>query len=262
MTTTHKAKASGTKKADVLKIRKYFKEYSIVGLVNMELLPAYQLMKIKRSLRGKVVLIMPKKRIIKIALEGLEMPNIKSFAEKITGMPALMFTKENPFALYKLISKNKSMTSAKPGQIAPIDLIVQAGPTPFVAGPMIGELGQLGLKAMVKDGKIEIREDKVLVKAGEVVSDKASSLLAKLCVEPMEISLNLFATYEKGEILTKDILSVSEEQYIANITQAALESINLAVFAGYTTPETTDILIKKAHIQATSVAKEGKIETQ
>lgn len=261
MTTTHKAKASGTKKEDVQTIRKLFKEYPIVGLVNMENLPALQLMRIKRSLRGRVILMMPKKRIIKIALEGLDLPNIKSFSDKVTGMPALLFTKENPFALYKIISKNKSMSSAKPGQIAPTDLIVPAGPTPFVAGPMIGELSQLGLKAMVKDGKIEIREEKVLVEEGQVISDKAAGLLAKLGVEPMEIMLNLMLTYEKGEILTKEILGVSEEQYVANIKMAAVESLNLAVFAGYTTPETTDILVKKAYMQAKAVAKEGKVLT-
>ncbi|HLD02335.1 MAG TPA: 50S ribosomal protein L10, partial [Candidatus Nanoarchaeia archaeon] len=153
--TAHKAKASGMKKQDVLKIRKLFKEYKVVGLVNMEYLPAYELMKIKRSLRNKVILMMPKKRIIKIALEEIQLPGIAEFSKQITGMPALLFTNENPFALYKLVAKNKSMASAKPGQIAPYDLSVPAGPTPFTPGPMIGELGQLGLKTMVKDGKIE-----------------------------------------------------------------------------------------------------------
>lgn len=251
--TAHKAKASGTKKQDVLKIRKLFKEYKVVGLVNMEYLPAYELMKIKRQLRSKVVLMMPKKRIIKIALQEIQMPGIADFSKQITGMPALLFTNENPFALYKIVAKNKSMTSAKPGQIAPYDLSVPAGPTPFTPGPMIGELGQLGLKTMVKDGKIEIKEEKVLVKGGEAVSDKASALLAKLGVEPMEIALNLFMTYENGEIFTKDILSVSDEQYFANIKSAATESINLAVFAGYITPETAELMIKKAAMEAAAL---------
>jgi len=60
------------KKRIVENIVKLAKEYPIVGAVNMENLPAPQLQAMKAQLRGKVVLVMTKKRLIKIALEKLK----------------------------------------------------------------------------------------------------------------------------------------------------------------------------------------------
>ena len=60
----------------------------------------------------------------------------------------------------------KSTAPAKPGDIAPEDIIVKEGETPFKPGPIVGELQKAGIPAAIEGGKIVIRKDKVLVEKG------------------------------------------------------------------------------------------------
>ena len=129
----------------------------IVAVVNMENFPAKQLGSMRSQLRGKVVLLMTKKRFIKLALEKAKKQNIKELEKYIKGMPALLFTQENPFSLFKLIKKNKSNAPIKAGQKAPNDLVVPAGPTSFSPGPIIGELGGFRIKAGLNIYRQEIQ---------------------------------------------------------------------------------------------------------
>jgi len=252
-----KAHVTEAKKNEVADIKRLIKEYPVMVIVNMENLPARNLLKIKNSLRGKVIIKYSKKRLMKIAFDQLkdEKKNIVNLKEKFKGVPALLFTKENPFSLQKLLNKNKSSTAAKAGQIAPYDLIVPAGPTPFTPGPMIGELGILGIKTKVEGGKISILSDKILVEKDKEISFKAAELLTKLGIEPMEIGLNLVVAYQDGEILIKEVLDIDEKVYLQNIIKAYCDSIALATSIGYPTKETIEILIKQAYIQAKSVSK-------
>jgi|SRR3989344_569853 len=254
-------RVNAVKAKEVQDVKRLASEYPVIAVVNMETLPAKELLKIKHSLRGKVVFKYTKKRLIKIAFDQLkdQKKNIESFKEKVIGIPMLLFTKENPYALQKLINKNKSATPAKPGQIAPYDLIMPAGPTPFAPGPMIGELGVLGIKSKVQDGKICVISDTVLVHQGDAVSPKAAELLAKIGVEPMEIGLNLIAAYHNGEILVREAIDIDEKAYIDNIKKAHAEALALATHIGYASKETIEILIKTAYIQARKVSEEAKL---
>lgn len=252
---------SEAKKKEVDDIKRLVREYPIIGVVNMENLPALQLQRMKNQLRGTIVIKMTKKRLIYIALDQIKDGNLLKLKEQIKGMPALIFTKENPFRLYKLLDKSKSNAPAKPGQIAPHDIVINAGPTNFVPGPMIGELGQVGLKTGVEGGKIVIKEDKIIVKGGEVIKPKVADILTKMGIEPMQIGLNLIATYEKGVIFTKDILAVDEQKYIDDIKQSYIDAMNLALNSAYIIKETAEELIKKAFRDSKALADSQNILT-
>ncbi len=249
----HKPHVNQRKKQKVEILKKLFQEYPVVAIADLEHLPAANLQKIKKQLRGKTEFIITKRRRIVIAINEVKakLPNADELLGKIKGMVALLFSKEDPFKLYKIVQKNVAPAPARAGQESPEDITIPAGPTQFMAGPMIGELGQLGLKTEVKEGKIAIKEDKVIVKQGQVISAKVAELLTKFGIEPMKIGLNVLCTYQKGEILDKEILGVSEEEYIGFIQTAHQEALNLAVFVAYPSKETIDLLIQKA-------AREGK----
>lgn len=259
---TYKAKAAEEKKQVVKEFVKLIEEYPIVGAVNMMNLPASQLKRMKSQLRGKVVLLMSKRRLMKIAFENSKKENVKDMIPHLEGMPALLFTRENPFALYKTIVKNKSKAPAKGGQTAPKDIEVKAGPTPFAPGPVIGELGKLGIKAGIEGGKVAIKQDKVVATKGDVISAELASILSRLGIEPMEIGLDLVAVWENGTIFTKDVLAIDEDAYINNIKHSWIEAINLAVFSGYLTKETVELLIKKGHREARAISIVRAIPTE
>lgn len=236
-------------------------KYTIVGVVDMENMPTPQLQKMREQLRDKVVIKMSKKRLMKIALDEAKKKNkdIDALNNHMKGMPALLFTNDNPFKLFKTLQKNKSTTAAKPGQIAPKDILVKEGPTPFAPGPIIGELGALGIKAGIDGGKVAIKADKVVVKEGEVIDQKTASILSRLKIEPMEIGLDLVATYEDGTIFTKDILSVDEKEFIDKISQGAKWAFNLAIEIAHPSKETIEFMITKAYRESETLSVEQNI---
>ncbi|MDO8555610.1 MAG: 50S ribosomal protein L10 [Nanoarchaeota archaeon] len=255
----HKPHIHPWKQAEVTKLQQLFKQYSIIGIANLQQLPAATYQIIRKNLRGKVEFIVTRKDFMIKVLQELQPKNYEKIIASLNGVPALLFTKENPFTLYKLIDKSKSDAFAKPGQIAPYDIGIEEGPTKFAPGPMIAEFGQLGIKTEVKEGKIAVKTAKTLVEAGKVITDKVAAFLQKIDIKPMKVGMDIALIYEHGDILTKEVLGVSEEMYIAAIQEAVIQSMNLAINAGYVVKETAELFVKKAHVQARSVAKAGKI---
>ena len=249
------------KKESVKEFTRLLDEYPIIGVVNMKNLPTKQLQKMRENLRGKVELRMTKKRLIKLAIENSTKPDIGKLKDHLKGMPALLFTKENPFSLFSTLKKNKSKAPIGAGQTAPNDIIVPAGKTSFSPGPVIGELGAYKIMTGIEDGKIAIKKDCVVAKEGDIVNAKLAGLLTRLGIEPMEIGLNLVAVYENKEIMTKDVLDIDEDAYRKNFETAAAMAFNLAINAGYPTTETIRLLIQIAASESRALAKEADILT-
>lgn len=259
-----KAHVSEAKKTVVKKYVELIKAYPIIGSVNMEGMPTAQVQNMREQLRGKVEIVMAKQRLMKIALKDCakDKPGIEKLADHLKGMPALLFTKENPFTLYKSLQKNKSSAPAKGGQEAPNDVVVPAGPTGFAPGPIISELGSVGVKAGIEGGKVIVKSDSLVIKSGETFSPALASILSRLGIEPMEIGLDLVATYEAGDIYTKSILAVDEEEYLNNMSTNAMQAFNLAMFIGYPCADTIEPLIKKAVTESRNLAINENIYTK
>ncbi|MFH1315991.1 MAG: 50S ribosomal protein L10 [Candidatus Woesearchaeota archaeon] len=232
------------------------KEYPIIGAVNLENMPAPQLQIMRKQLRGKVELRMTKRRLMRLIIEQAkdDKKGIEGLEKYLVGMPALLFTKENPFSLFKIIKKSKSKAPAKPGQIAPFDIEVKAGPTQFAPGPIISELSSLGLKTGVEEGKVVIKADAIVVKEGEKINDNAASMLLRLGIEPMEIGLDVTAVFEDGIIYDKKTLNIDEEQFMKDLVQADQWAFNLAVDAGIHNKRTTEFMIQKAFRESKAIA--------
>ncbi len=256
-----KINAKELKKKSAEKLAALFREYPTIAIANFENLPGAQLQKIRNIIRGEHILLAVKKSAIHYAIESIksELPGIVEIDRNVVGVPALIFSREEPFRLYKFFKKSKSSAPAKPGQIAPGDIIIPAGPTPFAPGPMIGELGQLGIKAGVEAGKITIKQDFIAAKKGEPIKEKIASLLLKLGIEPMEISLNVIGLYDKGKFYPTENVVVDENVYIEKIATAARYAFNLSVQAEYPTKENIELLILKSHAEAIALKNELKI---
>jgi len=258
-----KMKVQNWKKQEVSEIVKLLEEYPIIGIIDGTSLPSMQLQKMRFKLKPEVLIKMTKSRLLKLALEQVKVkkPGIESLEKYIKyNIPILLFSREDSFRLSKKLIKNRSAAPAKPGQIAPYDLIISAGPTEFTPGPIIGELGQAGLKTAVEGGKIAIKEDKVVAREGAVITDKIASILAKLGIQPMKIGINLLATYDRGMIFEKKVLDIDEEQYINNIKLAASHAFNLAFKIEFPTKENIKLLIKKAELE--SLVLESKVDME
>ena len=237
------------------------KEYPIIGVVNMENLPAPQLQNMRAQLRKNAVLTMTKRRLIRIAFEQSkeEKKGIEKLNEFLGGMPALIFTKENPFRLSRTLNKSKSPAPAKAGQIAPNDIVIHKGPTPFAPGPFIAELSMAGIKSGVEGGKIAVKEDTVVAKKGDKIKPKVAEILTRLQIHPMEVGLSLAAVYENGVIYTRDILSISDAEYADRLSNASRWAFNLAMYSHYPTKSTISYLLGNADKDAKALGVERKI---
>ena len=243
------------KKKIVQNIVECVKEYPIIGVANMENLPAPQLQAMRAKLRGKVYLIMTKKRLMKIALEQVkdDKKNIENLEKYFEGMAALLFTKDSPFKLSKTLQENKSPAPAKAGQTAPKDLIIPKGPTGFAPGPIISELSSVGIKTGVEQGKVAVKEDSLVAKKGEKIQPKVAEVLARMGIEPMEVGLDLVAAYDGGVIYPKDILLIDEKEFMGKLNSACSGAFNLAMFIEYPTKDTINVLLGKAFNDAKAI---------
>ena len=250
-----KAHVAPYKKEIVNHLISLINEYPIIGIVNMENLPAPQLQTMRAQLRGKFFITMTKRRLIKLAFEETKSKKkgIEKLEPHLGGEPALIFTKENPFKLSKTLQKSKSPAPAKSGQTAPRDITVNKGATSFAPGPIIGELALAGIKAGVEAGKVAIKEDTVVVRAGEKIKPKVAEILTRLGIQPMEVGLDLVAVYENGLIYARDVLSVDESEYKKRLANASRWAFNLANYISYPTKETIRLLIGKAYNDAKSL---------
>lgn len=258
-----KAHVSEEKKAKVAELTSLISKYPIVGIIDMENLPASQLQAIIKKVRSNIKVVMTKKRLLKIIFNNCEKekPNIISLISEMKGMPALILANENPFLIFKLLKKNMSPAPAKAGQTAPFDIKIPAGPTPFAPGPVISELSSIGLKTGVENGKVAIKEEAVVVKEGEVIKPKVAEILTRLDIKPMKVGLNIVAIYENGMILKKDVLDIDEDKFIADLEKACRDAFNLGIEAGIINSITLVPMIQKAFRNSKALALEQDILT-
>jgi len=239
---------SERKKREVNRIRELIEKYPVIGILDLFKMPSRQLQFIRKSLRRNVLMKMCKKRLTKLALKDIKgKKDIKKLDKFTPKEPALIFTEMNAFELFRALKKNKSLRYAKGNDIAPDDIVVHAGPTSLMAGPAIGELQREKIPAMVKEGKIHVREDTVVVKKGKVISSQLANVLKKLDIQPMEVGINLLGVWENGIVYEKEILDVDEELYAQNIKDAYTHALNLCVNVCYPNEESIRVLLRKAY---------------
>ncbi len=255
------AKVAEYKKRKVKELEGLMLNNRVIAIVNMENLPAKQLQSMRAKLRSNVSIRMAKKRLIKLAIGNAKSSkkNLEKLEGHLNGMPALIFTKENPFKLAKALRENKSKAAAKAGQTSPREIIIPAGPTQFAPGPIISDLSAIGLKTGVEAGKVSVREEKAVIMEGEKFSQKLAEVLGKLGITPMEIGLDLVAVYEDGIVYGKEILSLDEQKVLEDMQKAAVTAINLSAGIGYPTKENIKRMIANAYNQAKYIAVSSNI---
>ncbi len=249
------------KKSTLKNLSEQIEKYPVVGIIDMHKLPSKQLFLIKQQLKGKAVIRMVKKNVIKLALEKSKKENLSKLADEIQNQPAMLFSEGNPFELAQVIASSRIKAGAKAGDIAPEDIIVPEGPTNLPPGPAIGDLQRAKIQAGVEGDKIVVKKASKIAKKGDEITASLADLMGKLGIEPMEISLNLLAVWDEGIVFSKDILFVPKEHYVGQIQSGYASAFNLAISIGFITPETVPVLMGKAHREALALATEAGILT-
>jgi len=246
------------KKDEVSDIKKNAKDFKLIGLVDIYGIPAQQVQQIRRNLRGTAVIKVTRNTLIKHAFDEMG-GEFKNLSKYISGHSAIIFTNDNPFKLYKQLEKTKTKMAAKPGETAPEDIVIPAGPTSFKPGPIVGELQQAGIPAAIEAGKVKIRETKTVVKKGNVISAKLAEVLSKLDVKPMDVGLALQAAFHDGSIYEPSVLAIDETVILGQLQLAGAQAFNLSVNAAIPTKDTAGAILTKAVREARGLAIEANV---
>ena len=239
------------KDVKVKEIKNIINKYRAIGIASLYKVRASQLQELKKKMEGKVYLRVVKSSLIsKVFDECKEKPGIEKLKDYLKGSNIFLFTNINPFNLAILLEKNKVKATAKSGDIATEDVIVPAGNTGFPPGPIISQLGSVGLSTRIESGSVWINRDVTVAKKGEVISERLAVVLSKLGIKPIEIMLNMKVIYDDGFIVPKEVLQIDLKEYENILSEAFTEALNLSLNAAYPTAENIVSLIKMAHQNA------------
>ena len=236
----------------------------VIGIVNIQGIPAPQFQAIRKKLGGHATITVVKNNLLRLALDkaSAKKPDLGKLGETIEGQTAVVTADLNPFRLYKELESTKTRAPARGGEIAPEDLWARAGETPFKPGPVVGELQKAGIPAAIERGKVVIRQDKLLVKAGQRIPRDIAQQLARLEVYPLVVGLDLRGAYEKGTVFWRETLAIDEGVIRGQIAQAGRQALALALAAAYPTKETIGPLLIKAFRDALTLSLESEFPTK
>ncbi len=241
------------KKDEIRDIKSKIRDYPVVGLVGIHGLPSKQFQQMRSSIRDSVLIKVCKNSLITRALDESS-EDIKPLRDYLDHETGLVFSNDNSFKLFRLLSSSKTPAPIKGGMTSPRDITVEKGPTNFPPGPIIGELQSAGIPAAIEGGKVVIRETKVVAKEGEVVSQNLAAMLARLDIYPLELGLVLRCTFEDGMLFDASKLAIDEGKISLDFTTAASQAFNLAVNSAYPTSTTIQALLAKAASESRNLA--------
>ena len=207
---------------------------------------------------------MAKKTLIRRAWKkaGISEDELDTLLDNVK-QPMLVQTDNlNAFQLFAELEKTRTGRAAKAGDIAPNDIVIEAGPTSFPPGPIVGEFNSVGIPAKIDKGKVAILKTVTAVEKGEPISADLGMMLSKLEINPIEIGLILSGAIEGGVVMASEDLDLDLSGFTANVKSATSGAFNLACNIGWFTNETVPVLISKAAGEAMAVAIEAGIHNE
>ncbi|MFB0503185.1 MAG: 50S ribosomal protein L10 [Candidatus Bathyarchaeia archaeon] len=247
------------KSREVEEVRDLIEQHRVVAIAGLHKIRAAQLQELKKKL-VEVYMRVVKNSIMERTIGRCEgKANLDKLRDFLGGSNIYLFADINPFKLALLLDKSKVEMFAKAGDIASRDIVVPAGNTGLAPGPIISQLNTVGLPTRIETGSVWISRDTLVVREGEVISERLTAVLSKLGIKSVKAGLSLKAVYDDGSVITEDQLHIDLEEVRRKIEQAYLDALSLSVSAAYPTEENIPMLIQNAHREAYNLAMKASI---
>ncbi len=229
----------------------------MVAVVGIRGVPASALQQMRRELRNRnhpitVATNSSIRHAIQKAMDSR--PAFEPLLNQVQDPTAVLSAEGNPFSLYQEFLRTRSPTPARGGEVAPADIVVPAGTTSFKPGPIVGELQHAGFPAAIEKGKVILKKDTTIVKAGGIISREVAGLLTRMEIFPLEVGLTLRAVVDGTTFYPPEVLSVDLDERRADLARAASRALGLAVELAYPTKSSLPHLVGRAHRRALGVA--------
>jgi len=243
----------------VEEVKDLLKRYKVIGIASLHKVRAAQLQELRKKLKGTAYIKVVKNTVMKRAISELGIPEMESLTKYLQGSNIFLFTDINPFKLALILEKSKVKGFAKAGDVATEDIIVPAGNTGLSPGPIISQLGSVGIPTRIESGSVWVSKDTVVARKGEVISQSLAAVLSKLGIKAIEAGLSLKVAYDDGVIIPEEKLTIDLEEYKDKISEACMQALNLSLNAAYPSAENIQILLQIAFSEAYRLALNAAI---
>ena len=255
-------KVSPWKKDTVADLTDMLNKGGTIAVIDIHGVPAGAMLGMRAELRSTMSIQVAKKRLMKLAWEaaGNDFADLEALYSSAV-QPALVQTDMNSFEVFTELKKTEAGRAAKPGDVAPYDIVVEKMDTGMPPGPIVGELNSVGIPAKIMKGSVQIQKKVTILQEGEVFEGDLGLMLSKIGINPIVTGLRLCGTIEDGTRFEPATLDIDYEQFEADLISFGAGAFNLACNISWFTPQTTPTLISKASGEALAVALEAAITT-
>ncbi|MEM2935570.1 MAG: 50S ribosomal protein L10 [Candidatus Bathyarchaeia archaeon] len=249
------SKAVSEKAERVEEIKNLVNQYKVIGAASLEKVRANQLQELRKKLQDSAYMCVVKNTLMKKAIaQSEDKPGLEKLGEYLSGSNVFLFTNLNPFKLLLILEKSKVKTTAKAGDIAAYDVVVPAGNTGLPPGPIISQLGAVGLPTRIESGSVWINRDTPVIKKGQVIDARLAAVLSKLGIKPVEVGLTMKVAYDDGVLITQEQMQIDLEGTKRSLEEAYTNAFNLSLKAFYPLPENIALLFQMARQGAYNLA--------
>ena len=234
-----------------------------LAVIDIHGVPASAMFGMRAELRSSMKIQVAKKRLMKIAWEraGYDLSDLENLYASAV-QPALVSSSTlNSFEVFTELKKTEAGRAAKPGDIAPHQIVVEKQDTGMPPGPIVGDLNSVGIPAKIMGGSVQIQKRTVILEEGEVFEGELGMMLSKIGINPMVTGLRLCGTLEDGALFEPSTLDIDYEQFEQDLIGVAAGGFNLACNITWFTTQTMPTLLAKASGEALAVALEAAIAT-
>ena len=172
----------------------------VLAVVDVHGIPASAMLSMRDGLRSDMRIRVAKKRLMRLAWEnaGRDLDELEALLEG-TVQPALVHsTTMDSFQIFRRLKETEEGRAAKPGDVAPFDIVIEKMDTGMPPGPIVGELNSVGIPAKIMGGSVQIQKRTVVLEEGEVFEGDLGMLLGQIGVKPIVTGLKLNGTLEEG----------------------------------------------------------------
>lgn len=226
----------GKKEAYFNKLRDLLQEFKSIFVVGVDNVSSQQMHEVRKSLRGKGVVLMGKNTMVRRALRGFlaDLPEYEKLLPFVKGNVGFVFTNEDLKEIREVIISNVVAAPARAGAIAPKDVWIPGGNTGMEPGKT-SFFQALGVPTKIARGTIEIVSDVKVVEANNKVGPSEATLLNMLNISPFTYGLSIEQVYDNGQVFPSSILDITDDELVSHFVSAinVIASVSLAV--GYPT---------------------------
>ena len=234
-----------------------------IAVIDIHGVPAGAMIGMRATLRDNMKIQVAKKQLMRLAWEqaGNNSEDLDSLFQGVV-QPALVSSSTmNSFEMFSELKKTEAGRAAKPGDIAPHEIVVEKMDTGMPPGPIVGDLNSVGIPAKIMGGSVQIQKRTVILKEGDVFEGEMGMMLSKIGINPIVTGLRLCGTLEGGTVFAPSTLDLDLEQFESDLISYGAGAFNLACNITWFTSQTMPTLIAKASGEALAVALEAAVAT-